>query len=164
MTKTIEQLKEQTTQYAIEHIKGEGLHTGINWLRDSFNEYCEAIGANNYNPDNLSFEIEDLVENLKKTPWVADIAGKPADRRTTADIDRVVNDFVCEYWLMRPEEVTSKHVADVLMVANPLSHRHLLAQKVAIDCIHALNKEQLQQLDAVLDEIVKNPKIEQIKL
>lgn len=164
MVKTLEQLKKKTAQYAIEHIKGEGLHTGINWLRDSFNEYCEAIGANNYNPDNLSFEIEDLVENLKKAPWVADIAGKPADRRTTADIDRVVNDFICEYWLMRPEEVTSKHVVDVLKVADPLSHRHLVGQKVAIDCIHALDNEQLQQLDKVLEEIVKNPKVEQIKL
>lgn len=160
----LKKLQDQTAQYAIEHIKGEGLHTGINWLRDSFNEYCEAIGANNYNPDNLSFEIEDLVENLKKAPWVADIAGKPADRRTTADIDRVVNDFICEYWLMRPEEVTSKHVVDVLKVADPLSHRHLVGQKVAIDCIHALDNEQLQQLDKVLEEIVKNPKVEQIKL
>jgi len=164
MEKTIEQLKEQTAQYAVEHITGKGMHTGINWLRDSFNEYCEAIGANEYNPDDLSFEIEDLSENLKKAPWVADIAGKPADQRTTEDIDRVVNDFICEYWLMRPEEVTSKHVADVLKVANPLSHRHLLAQKVAIDCIHALNHEQLQQLDKVLDEVVKNPNVRQIRI
>ena len=164
MEKTTEQLKEQTAQYAVEHIKGEGMHTGINWLRDSFNEYCEAIGAIEYSPDDLSFEIEDLVDNLKKEPWVTEIARKPADQRTTADVDRIVNDFICEYWLMQPEEVTSKHVADVLMVADPLSHRHLLAQKVAIDCIHALNHEQLQQLDKVLDEIVKNPKVEQIKI
>lgn len=164
MEKTIEQLKEQTAQYAVEHIKGEGMHTGINWLRDSFNEYCEAIGANNYNPDDLSFEIEDLVDNLKKEPWVTEIARKYVDERTTEDVDRIVNDFVCKHWLMQPEEVTSKHVADVLMVADPLSHRHLLAQKVAIDCIHALNNGQLQQLDKVLDEMVKNPKVEQIKL
>ena len=80
------------------------------------------------------------------------------------DIDRIVNDFICEHWLIQPEEVTTKHVADVLKVANPLSHRHLLVQKVAIDCIHALDKEQLQQLDKVLEDIVKNPKVEQIKL
>lgn len=164
MEKTIEQLKEQTVQYAIECITGEGMHTGINWFRDSFNEYCEAVGANEYNPKDLSFEIEDLVDNLKKEPWVSDIAGKAADKRTTEDIDRVVNDFVCEYWLMRPEEVTSKHVADVLKFADPYSHRHLLAQKIAIDCIHALNHEQLQQLDKVLDEIVKNPNYQQIKI
>ena len=164
MVKTIEQLKEQTAQYAIEHITGEGMHTGINWLRDSFNEYCEAIGANEFNTDDLSFEINDLIDNLKKAPWVAEIAAKSADQRTTEDIDRVVNDFICEYWLMQPEEVTTKNVADVLKVANPLSHRHLLAQKVAIDCIHALDNEQLQQLDKVLDEIVKNPNVRQIRI
>ena len=161
---TIEELKSQTAQYAAEYIKGEGMHTGLAWLRDSFNELCEAMHANEFNPDDLSFEIEGLVENLKKEPWVAEIAGKPADRRTTADIDRIVNDFICEHWLMRPEEVTTKHVADVLKFADPYSHRHLLAQKIAIDCIHALNHEQLQQLDKVLDELVKNPNYQQIKI
>ena len=162
---TIDELKSQTAQYAVEHITGEGLHTGINWLRDSFNELCEVIGANEYDPDNLSFEIEDLVENLKKAPWVTDAAEWYAiGLETKEDIDLVVNDFICKYWLIQPEEVTTKHVADVLKVANPLSHRHLLAQKVAIDCIHALNSEQLQQLDKVLEDIVNNPKVEQIKL
>ena len=154
----------EVSNFAIQHITGKGMHTGISWLRDSFNEYCSAIGANEYNPDDISFEVEDLVENLKKAPWVSDIAGKPADKRTTEDIDRVVNDFICEHWLMQPEEVTSKHVADVLKFADPYSHRHLLAQKIAIDCIHALNHEQLQQLDKLLDEIVKNPNVEQIKI
>jgi len=162
---TIKELKDQTAQYAVEHITGKGMHTGINWLRDSFNEYCQAVGANEYNPDDLSFEIEDLVENLKKAPWVTDAAEWYAvGLETKEDIDRIVNDFICEHWLMQPKEVTTKHVADVLKVANPLSHRHLLAQKVAVDCIHALDKEQLQQLDKVLEDIVKNPKVEQIKL
>ena len=164
MVKTIEQLKEQTSQYAIEHITGKGMHTGIVWFRDSFNELCEVMHANEFNPDELSFELDDLVDNLKKKPWVAEIASKSADSRTTEEIDRVVNDFICEYWLMQPEEVTSKHVVDVLKVATPLSHRHLVGQKVAINCIHALNLEQMQQLDKVLEEIVKNPKVEQIKL
>ena len=154
---TVEELKAQTAQYAIEHITGKGMHTGIAWFRDSFNELCEAMHANEFNPDDLSFEIEDLAENLKKEPWVVEIAGKPADRRTTADIDRVVNDFICEHWLMRPEEVTTKHVADVLKVADPLSHRHLVGQKIAIDCIHALNHEQLHRLDDILRDLEKNP-------
>ena len=40
-----------------------------------------------------------------------------------------------------------------------ISHRQILAQKVAIDCIHALNKEQLEQLDKVLDGIAKDVNI-----
>ena len=129
----LKKLQDQTVQYAIEHITGKGMHTGIAWFRDSFNEYCEAIGANEFNPDDISFELDDLVDNLKKAPWVAEIA------------------------LMQPEEVTTKNVADVLKVADPLSHRHLVGQKIAIDCIHALNQEQLQQLDTVLRDLEKNP-------
>ncbi len=163
MAKTIEQLKEQTAQYAIEHITGKGMHTGIAWFRDSFNEYCEAIGANEFNPDDICFELDELVDNLKKAPWVAEIALKSADSRTTEDIDRVVNDFICEYWLMQPEEVTTKNVADVLKVADPLSHRHLVGQKVAIDCIHALDQEQLHRLDNILRDLEKNPNLGQSK-
>lgn len=157
MSKTVEELQEQTAQYAIEHITGKGLHKGIGWLRDSFNELCEVMGANEFNPEDIGFELDDLVEFLKKSPWVAEIAAKPADSRTTEDIDRVVNDFICENYLMRPEEVTTKDVADVLKVADPLSHRHLVAQKVAIDCIYALDNDELQQLDGVLADLEKNP-------
>ena len=153
----------RAAQYAIEHITGKGMHTDIIWFCDSFNELCEAMHANEFNPDDICFELDDLLENLKKAPWVAEIAGKTADNRTTADIDRVVNEFICEYWLMRPEEITTKHVADVLKVANPLSHRHLVGQKVAIDCIHALDKEQLQCLDGVLRDLEMNPKISYIQ-
>lgn len=157
MEKNIDQLKSETAQYAIEHITGKGMHTHIAWFRDSFNELCEAIGANAYNADDIGFELDDLVENLKKAPWVAEIAAKPACNRTTEDIDRVVNDFICEYWLTRPEEVTTKDVADVLEVADPLSHRHLVGQKVVIDCIHALNHDQLHRLDAIMADLEKNP-------
>lgn len=86
----VKKLREQTCQYAIEHITRKGLHTGYAWLRDSFNEYYDAM----------------------KTPGV----------RISAESD--------------------------------IAHRELLAQKVAIDCIHALSHEQLQQLDKVLKEIV----------
>ena len=163
MAKTIDQLKEQTAQYAIEHITGKGMHTGIAWFRDSFNELCEAMHANEFNPDDISFELDDLVDNLKKAPWVAEIASKSADSRTTEEIDRVVNDFICEYWLMQPEEVTTKNVADVLKVADPLSHRHLVGQKVAIDGIHALDNGQRQRRDEILRDLEKNPNLGQSK-
>ena len=156
MSKTIEELQEQTAQYAIEHITGKGLHKGIGWLRDSFNELCEAMGIPDLQePDN--YDREDVIEALKEEPWVKEIAGKPADARTLKDIDRIVNDFFCKHWLMQPEEVTTKDVADVLKVADPLSHRHLVAQEVAIDCIYALDNEELQQLDGVLADLEKNP-------
>lgn len=91
----IQKLREQTTQYAIEHITKKGMHTGYAWLRDSFNEYYDAI----------------------KTPGV----------KISAESD--------------------------------IAHRQILAQKVAIDCIHKLNHNQLQQLDKVLNEIVSDYKV-----
>lgn len=39
----IEKLRNETTQYAIEHITRKGLHTGYAWLRDAFNDYYDAI-------------------------------------------------------------------------------------------------------------------------
>ena len=85
------------------------------------------------------------------------------EEHITEDIDRVVHNFICEHWLMQPEEVTTKNVADVLKVADPLSHRHLVGQKIAIDCIHALDHEQLHRLDVVLRDLEKNPNLGQSK-
>lgn len=163
MAKTTEHMKEQTTQYAIEHITGKGQHTGIAWLRDSFNELCEVMHANEWKPEDIGFDLNDVTKNLKKAPWLTEIARKAAYQRTTEDINKVVNDFICKYWSMRPAEVTSKDVADVLKVADPLSHRHLVGQKVAIGCIHALDKEQLERLDGILRDIEMNPKISYIQ-
>ena len=88
----IAKLRAETSQYAIEHITGNGLHRNIRWLQDSFNDYYKAIS----------------------TPGIK------------------------------------------ISEESDIAHRKILAQKVAIDCIHALNKEQLKRLDKVLDEIAKD--------
>lgn len=112
MSKTVEQLQEQTAQYAVEHITGKGLHKGIGWLRDSFNQLCEAMGIPDLQEPE-EYDRDELVEFLKKAPWVADT----------------------------------------------LSRRHLVAQKVAIDCIYALNNDELLELDGVLADLEKNPEL-----
>ena len=156
--KKIEQLQQETADNAIKYIKRG---TGIARLRDSFNELCKAMGIPTPQaPDN--FEREDVINALKEEPWVKDIAGKPADQRTTEDIDRIVNEFYCEHWLMKPEEVTSKDVAQLMDFADPNSHRHIVAQRVAIDCIHALKHEQLQQLDKALDAVAANKTVHEV--
>ena len=88
----IAKLRAETSQYAIEHITGNGLHRNIRWLQDSFNDYYKAI---------------------------------------------------CTPGIKISEE-------------SDIAHRKILAQKVAIDCIHALNKEQLERLDNVLVGIAKD--------
>lgn len=92
----VEKLRQQTAQYAIEHITGKGLHTGIAWLNDSFNEYYNAIS----------------------TPGVK------------------------------------------ISQESEIGHRQILAQRVAIDCIHALNHEQLERLDKVLGDIAKDVRVD----
>ena len=160
--KSIEQLREQTTLYAIEHITGKGMHRGIAWLRDSFNEYCEAIGANVFNPDEIDFDLEKVVACLKQEPWMAEIAVRPAAERTWEDRQRVARDFIRKYWpYEQKQRITVKDINNVLKVADPLSHRHLVAQSVAIDCIHALDNEGLKRLDVVLQDLEKNPHIGQ---
>lgn len=81
----LNKLESNVNQYAIEHITGKGLHTGELWVRDAFNEYCQAINANDY------------------------------------------------------------------------GRRHIVAQKIAINSIHALDSGQLQRLDIVLDGIAREP-------
>ena len=88
----IAKLRAETSQYAIEHITGNGLHRNIRWLQDSFNDYYKAIS----------------------TPGIK------------------------------------------ISEESDIAHRKILAQKVAIDCIHALNKEQLERLDNVLVGIAKD--------
>ena len=41
----IAKLRAETSQYAIEHITGNGLHRNIRWLQDSFNDYYKAIST-----------------------------------------------------------------------------------------------------------------------
>lgn len=41
--------------------------------------------------------------------------------------------------------------------ANDYERRHIVAQKIAINSIHALDHDQLQRLDKVLDGIAREP-------
>ena len=38
----IERLKTNTIEYALEYATGSGWHKGFPWIRDAFNDYCEA--------------------------------------------------------------------------------------------------------------------------
>lgn len=67
-----------------------------------------------------------------------------------------------KYWMLSKEEVTTQMVADVLRVADPLSRRHAVAQRVVIECIHDLKTEdQLRRLDRLMDQLATNPRLEE---
>ena len=114
----------------------------------------------------LSLEIDDITLYIDKEPWIKDIAAVPSFERNTQMIERVVEEFIHKYWLMEKEEITTKNVADVLLVADPLSRRHLLAQRVVIKSIGLLKTEdkirlldKLRFLDKIMDELATNPNL-----
>jgi len=147
----------QTVKAAVRYVI---ITDDISDLRDRFNNLCEEMGADELDTDALEFDIHSLVENIQKEPWVKNIASLGAEKRTWTYIENVVENFICKYWLMNKEEVTTKMVADVLKVADPLSRRHIVAQRVVIESISELQtKEQLGKLDRIMDWLAMNPKL-----
>ena len=149
---------QQTVKEAVLYIKE---YRPFSLLRTFFNQLCEDWYADEFNPDELSLDINDITRNLALEPWVKDIAAIPEHKRTFEITERVVEEFVCKHWMMSKEEVTTQMVKDVLRVADPLSRRHILAQRVVINCIHDLQSEaQLHRLDSLMDNLATNPKLE----
>lgn len=147
----------QTVKAAVRYVI---ITDDISDLRDRFNNLCEEMGADEFDTDALEFDIHSLVENIQKEPWVKNIASLGAEKRTWTYIENVVENFICKYWQMNKEEVTTKMVADVLKVADPLSRRHIVAQRVVIESISELQtKEQLGKLDRIMDWLAMNPKL-----
>ena len=146
----------QTVKAAVRYVI---ITDDISDLRDRFNNLCEEMGADELDTDALEFDIHELVENIQKeSSWIRNIATKSEYKRTWQDIDYVVDEFICKYWQMNKEEVTTKMVADVLKVADPQSRRHIVAQRVVIESISELQtKEQLGKLDRIMDWLAMNP-------
>ena len=150
-------LMQDTVKAALEYIE-----TGhVQRLRTNFNKLCKAWHADAFDPDELSLEISDIAKRIKEEPDIKHIAAVPAAERNSLQIEWVVEEFIHKYWLMPLEEITTKMVADVLLVADPLSRRHLTAQRVVIECIHALHTEQeLKRLDNIMSDLATNPRFE----
>ena len=149
---------QKTVKSAVEFVSVGG---DITELRDSFNSLCEEMGADELDTDGLEFDIHELVENIQKEGlWIRNIAAKSEYKRTWQEIDYVVDEFIRKYWPMEKEKVTSKMVSDVLRVADPLSRRHIVAQRVVIESIGELQtKGQLGQLERIMDWLAMNPKL-----
>lgn len=130
-------------------------------LAGSFNQLCKDWHADEYDPDKLSLDVSDIACHIDDEPWIRNIAAIPAHERTWQMNERVVEEFIHKYWFIDKYEITTQNVADVLRVADPLSRRHILAQRVVIECIHDLKtEEQLRQLDRLMDALATNPKLE----
>ena len=65
------------------------------------------------------FDRQDIRNAMRSNPWIIDIAARWQREETTwEDIERVVEDFICDIWLMSKEEVNTAHVAEILAVVN----------------------------------------------
>ena len=65
--------------------------------------------------EQTTWDVQELKSYLTKEPWVVDIANNPD--RTFDDIEKVVECFICKYYLMTPDELTTKDIADLFNVA-----------------------------------------------
>ena len=149
---------QQTVKAAVEYVAGTG---DLADLRRHFNQLCKDWHADEFDPDELSLDVNDIARHIDDEPWIKDIAAMPAHERTWQMNVRVVEEFVAKYWTLPKEEITTKNVADVLRVGDPLSRRHILAQRVLIECIHDLKTEaQLRRLDKIMDQLATNPRLE----
>ena len=149
---------QQTVEAALAYLKGRGSEGE---LSKRFNQLCKDWHADAYNPDDLSLDVDDIAMALEDEPWVCNIAAMPDSERTWQMNVRVVEEFIVKYFAMKKEEVTSKNVADVLLVADPLSRRHILAQRVVIECINDVQtKADLRFLDCIMGKLATNPLLE----
>ena len=142
-----EQLLQQTAQYAVEHVTGEGMHTGFGWVRDSFEELCEAVGAGDRDLSG------DAAAVLKENPWVFEIANKSKENRTPEELKRVKKAYAHSYGYLL-QEVSRADIEEFLKNANLFSQRHLLAQKVAVEGSQKLSVSQRYDLNVILDQLV----------
>jgi len=149
---------QQTVKAAVHHIENGRYFAE---LASSFNQICKDWHADEFNPDELSLDVSEIARHINDEPWIKDIAAMPAHERTWQMNVRVVEEFIAKYWVLSKEEITTQMVADVLRVADPLSRRHILAQRVVIECIRYLKTEdQLRRLDFLMDALANNPRLE----
>lgn len=156
------QLLQQTALYAKEHITNRGMHTGINWFLDSFEEYCSGAGKSILPEGDFFFNKEDIDRFLKSEPHICEIAQKIPSLRTPDDIVKV-RDFIGRNFAMEPEEIVDADVDNVLYYADPQSSRRAAANKVYKECYGHLTKDEMKELSGMLNEAVNNNKANELK-
>lgn len=148
--------KNHAVDWAIKYIESG---TGFLWLRDAFNAYCEEKATIELNPDNLSFDIEETRRYLEKETWVKRITAKGAKKITWKDCEDIVREFLCKYYHTNPEEITSKEVRNILMIADSRIIRGHARAEIVASCHKHLDLQQLERLETVLQRLVEKPEL-----
>ena len=100
-------------------------------------------------PEN--YEGSDIRAALHNDILVKHIAAKPRNCVERGETDYIVRQFFAKNWMMKPEEVRSNDVAQLLDFADPYSHFRILLQRIVIECIHVLNGKELRDLEYELE-------------
>lgn len=146
--------RNQAVDWAVKYIESG---TGFLWLRDAFNAYCEEKASIELNPENLSFDIEETRRFLRQETWIKKITGKGANKITWKDFEDIVSEFLCKYYHTSPEEITSKEVKDILMIADGRIIRGHARVDIMASCHRYLDLQQLERLEKVLQRLVEKP-------
>lgn len=148
--------RNQAVDWAVKYIKSG---TGFLWFRDAFNTYCEEKASIELNPENLSFDIEETRRFLRQETWIKKITGKGANKITWKDFEDIVKGFICKYYLMNPEEITSKEVVEILKIADSRIIRNHARADIMASCHKHLDLQQLERLEKVLQRLVEKPEL-----
>lgn len=100
-------------------------------------------------PENC--EGPDIRAALHNDILIKHIAAKPRNCMERGEMDYIVRQFFAKNWMMKPEEVKSNDVAQLLDFADPYSHFRILLQRIVIECIHALSGQELRDLEYELE-------------
>lgn len=146
--------KDQAVDWAIKYIESG---TGFLWFRDAFNAYCEEKASIELNPENLSFDIEETRRFLGQETWIKKITGKGANKITWKDFEDIVRESLCKYYHTKPEDITSKEVRDILMIADGRIIRSHARVDIIVSCHRYLDLQQLERLEKVLQRLVEKP-------
>lgn len=158
------QILQQTIQYAKEHITGKGMHTGIKWFQDAFEEYCKEYGEPTlWEFKSGLFNKENFDKILNQEPEIREIAHKDPSLRTDKEIEKV-KAFIGRNFNMEPEEIEERDIDDVLELCDPQSPRDVAADNVYEACAKQFSDKEMEKLQEILDDAVKISQENQLKV
>lgn len=158
------QILQQTIQYAKEHITGKGMHTGIKWFQDAFSDYCKEYGEPTlWEFKSGLFSKENFDKILKHEPEIREIAHKDPSLRTAEDTEKV-RDFISRNFAMEPEEIDERDIEDVLELCDAQAPRDIAAEAICEECAKHFNKNQMEKLQEILEDAVKNSQENNLKI
>ncbi len=153
----MEDTREQTIDWAIKYIISG---TGLIWLRDAFNACCKEQEEICHVQNN--FDIDEVRKYLENEPMIKCVANKK--KIDWEELEIIVEDFICKYFMVNKENVTSKDIYDILIIANKNKIKYEVRNSILDSCQKHLDIVHLQKLEQVLNQIIANPELTELSI